>query len=124
MNTQYTLLIADRNPNVRSFLRREMEGEGYRVVLAKNAVEVVQWAFRQGPLDLVILDPDLPDSSEMIVLEHLKDRIPAVQLIIHTFPSDDASYEDFPNIAAFIEKRGNSIELLKGAVRRILSQQK
>ncbi|MBU1398308.1 MAG: response regulator, partial [Proteobacteria bacterium] len=56
------ILIADRNSNVREFLRREMMAEGYSVELAENGREVLKWAYHREPADLLILDPDLPDA--------------------------------------------------------------
>lgn len=47
---KFTILIADRNSNVREFLKREMMTEGYRVRLAKDSREVLKWAFSQAPL--------------------------------------------------------------------------
>jgi len=76
---EFTLLIADRNPNVRILLQREMTAAGYRVRLADTSREVLKLAFQGGPLDLIILDPDLPDADEAQVLEHFLDRIPALR---------------------------------------------
>ena len=45
MKKEYTILIADRNPNVRGLLKRELENEGYLVKMAKNAREVLDWAY-------------------------------------------------------------------------------
>ena len=71
MKQGFTILIADRNPHIREFLRREMMAEGYRARLAKNGREVLRLVYQRGPLDLLILDPDLPDAGEVPVLEKL-----------------------------------------------------
>lgn len=68
MKKDFTILIADRNRNVRKFLQREMTSAGYRVRLAENAHEVIKWTFHHDPLDLIILDPDFPDSDESRIL--------------------------------------------------------
>jgi len=119
---QFTILIADRNRNVREFLKREMMAEGYRVHLAKSGREVLEWAYKQEILDLVILDLDLPDRSEVAILEKLEDRIPTLPVVIHAFLSD---YENPPavlNAAALVEKEGNSVERLKKVVSEILGK--
>jgi DNA-binding NtrC family response regulator len=54
-----------------------MTTEGYRVRLAKNGREVLRWIYHYEPLDLVVLDPDLPDANDAPLLEKLNDRIPA-----------------------------------------------
>ena len=122
MGRQFTILIADRNRNVREFLKREMMAEGYRVHLAKSGREVLEWAYKQEILDLVILDLDLPDRSDVAILEKLEDRIPTLPVVIHAFLSD---YENPPavlNAAALVEKEGNSVERLKKVVSEILGK--
>jgi DNA-binding NtrC family response regulator len=107
---------------VREFLKREMMAEGYRVHLAKSGREVLKWAYKQEILDLVILDLDLPDRSEVAILEKLEDRIPTLPVVIHAFLSD---YENPPavlNAAALVEKEGNSVERLKKVVSEILGK--
>jgi len=119
---QFTILISDRNRNVREFLKREMMAEGYRVHLAKSGREVLKWAYKQEFIDLVILDLDLPDTSEIAILEKLENRIPTLPVIIHAFLSD---YENPPavlNAAALVEKEGNSVERLKKVVSEILGK--
>ena len=76
MKTNFTLLIADRNPHVRTFLQREMTAAGYRVRLADNGREVPKWAFQVKSPFMIILDLVLPDADETLMLEHLLDRIP------------------------------------------------
>ena len=116
VNTNYTLLIADRNPHVRMFLKREMTAAGYRVRLADNARDVLTWAFQGDPIDLIILDPDLPDADETHVLEHLLDRIPVLPVVVHTYPSEYGSSSKNMNDVIFVEKRGSSVERLKQVV--------
>jgi len=110
------ILIADRNPHVRRFLKRELEAEGYRIRLAESGVEVLKWAFHPDPLDLIILDPDLPDTVAGQLMDKLKDRIPPIKVVIHAFLSDYAAPHDKLSADAFIEKGGNSIESLKKVI--------
>jgi len=119
---KFTLLIADRNRNVREFLKRELTAEGYRVKVAKNGQEVLKWAYHQGPLDLLILDVDLPDASEIPVLETLADRIPALPVVVHSFSSDYSNHLSYAGITAFVEKTGNSVEQLKKVVFNVLRE--
>jgi CheY-like chemotaxis protein len=110
------ILIADRNPHVRRFLKRELEAEGYRIRLAESGVEVLKWAFHPDPLDLIILDPDLPDTVAGQLMDKLKDRIPPIKVVIHAFLSDYAAPHDKLSADAFIEKGGNSSEALKKVI--------
>lgn len=45
-----------------------MMAEGYRVRLAKNGREILEWAYHHESIDLAILDLDLPDASVMAIL--------------------------------------------------------
>ena len=111
------ILIADRNPHVRRFLKRELEAEGYRIRLAESGIEVLKWAFHPDRLDLIILDPDLPDTGAGQLMDKLKDRIPPLKVVIHAFLSDYTAPHDTLSADAFIEKGGNSIESLKKVIR-------
>ncbi len=116
------ILIADRNSNVREFLRREMLAEGYSVELAENGREVLKWAYHREPADLLILDPDLPDAEESLLLKKLKQRIPYLPVVFHTFFSDYLSASKIINPTEFVEKGGSSIEKLKKVVKEILNK--
>lgn len=122
MKAENTILISDRNRHVREFLKREMMAEGYQVRLAKNAQEVLHWAYHPERLDLIILDLDLPDASEFGLLEKLENRIPALPVVVHAFSSDYTHSPAVMNAAAFVEKRGNSVERLKKVVVELLQK--
>lgn len=117
-----TILISDRNRHVREFLKREMTAEGYRVRLAKNAQEVMYWAYQPERLDLIILDLDLPDAGELGLLEKLENRIPALPVVVHGFSLDYTYSPTVMHAAAFVEKKGNSIERLKKVVFKLLQE--
>jgi DNA-binding NtrC family response regulator len=119
MDKSITILVADRNRNVREFLKREMTADGYRILLAKSAQEVLNGVYDHQDVDLLILDPDLP-GYEKDLIEKIEDRIPTIPIVIHTFLSDDASYPTDLGQAAFVEKRGNSVERLKSVIVELL----
>lgn len=120
MQEPFTILIADRNPHVRRFLKREMMEEGYHVRLAKNAREVLEFVFDHEPLDLLILDLDLPDASELDILRKLQERFPVLPVVVHTFLSEYVNHSFVLSSSAFVEKEGSNIDRLKTAVREIL----
>jgi DNA-binding NtrC family response regulator len=99
-----------------------MMAEGYRVRLARSGREVLEWAYHHESIDLVILDLDLPDASEMAILEKLEDRIPTLPVVIHAFLSDYDNHPAVLNAAALVEKEGNSVERLKKVVSEILGK--
>jgi len=116
----FTILIADRNRHVRELLKREMMAEGYRVRLAKNGREVLKQAYHHEPLDLLILDLDLPDAGEVAILESIEDRIPTLPVVVHSFLSDSANNRAVLSTAVFVEKKGSSIETLKKVAFEVL----
>jgi len=116
VKTNFTLLIADRNPNVRKFLQREMTAAGYRILLAENAHEVLKLAFQGKPLDMIRLDLDLPDADETHMLQHLLDRVPVLPIVVHTYPVENENGSKGMNGVVFVEKKGSSVERLKQVV--------
>lgn len=122
MKKNVVILIADRNPHVREFLRREMMPEGYEIRLANSAREALKWVFGPEPLHLVIIDPDLPDADELEILKRLEGRIPALPIIIHSFSPDYARTPEVPGTFVFVEKMGKSIERLKKMAEVLMQQ--
>ncbi len=122
MKKEFKILIADRNPNVRDFLKREMTAEGYTVELAENGREVLKWAYHRDPVDILILDPDLPDAEESLLLKKLKQKTPYLPVILHTFFSDYINTSKIFDPTVFVEKGGNSIEQLKKVIAGILNK--
>jgi len=121
MNGNYTILVADRNPHVRKFLEREMKSAGYEVLLAKNCQEVLKIVYQQRPLELLIMDPDLPGKEETVIWERLSARLPPIPVVIHGFSIDYCRGPEMPDGAVFVEKSGISIENIKKAAASILN---
>ena len=82
---QFTILIADRNPHIREFLRRELISAGYRVQLAKDGREVLRMTDADEPPELLILDLDMPYVNGLTILEELQNRKSPLPVVIHTF---------------------------------------
>jgi DNA-binding NtrC family response regulator len=120
LRKERVILIADRNPHIREFLQRELTAEGYRVWLAENGRQVLQWAGHGDLIDLLIIDPDLPDMNEAVLLEKLQARMPVLPIILHSWIADYDPNTAFFQGALFVEKNGNSVESLKHAVSHLL----
>jgi CheY-like chemotaxis protein len=119
----FTILIADRNPRVRGFLERELSREGYRIRLAQSAHELLQWDHDRDPVDLVILDPDLPDAVDSLLVSTLRKRLPSqIPVIVHAHPPqgqpDPGPWTPF----VLVEKGGNSVERLQQVAADLLKQ--
>jgi DNA-binding NtrC family response regulator len=124
LRSEFTILIADRNSHVREFIKREMIQEGFRVLQAETGRDVIEMINQSIPLDLVLLDPDLPDMEETVLLKKIEDRVPRLPVVIHAFDSQETNYFLYLKQAAFVEKGGQSIEILKQVVSEILEPAK
>lgn len=119
----FTILIADRNPNVRELLKRELSADGYRVRLAKNSREVLSCMedVSRKP-HLLIVDPDLPDMEEIALLELMRSRAPDLPVVVHTFLADYIQHPIVLSSAAVVEKDGRHVDRLKNIVRDLLGK--
>ena len=113
---QFTILVADRNPHIREFLRRELISAGYRVQLAKDGREVLRMTRVDDSPDLLILDLEIPHVNGLQILEQLQDRGPMLPVVIHTFLTEYANHPAVQKAAAFVEKTGNNIDKLKAVI--------
>jgi len=116
---EFTILISDRNRNVREYLKREFTAEGYRVIIARSAQEILEWIYNNESIDLVILDPELPYSDDKSLLERINDRVPSLPVVVHSFSPDYNDQSEMSDTVNFVEKKGSSIEHLKKEVFRL-----
>ena len=115
------ILIADRNRHVRDFLRRELSAEGYEVEVARDGREVLSRINGDDPPHLLILDLEIPYLDEPEVWARLKDRQPALPVVIHTFLVEYPTNLTLPIAAAFLEKKGDT-DLLKTVVAEVIEK--
>ena len=114
------ILIADRNPNVREFLKRELMADGYDILIAGNCSDVIRCAYKHNFIDVIILDPDLPGDSEANLIKTLNSRIPLIPVIIHAFGQGFDPESPFSGEEIFVEKQASSIEQLKKILRQMI----
>lgn len=119
MKKKFTILIADRNKNVRDFLRREFSAEGYEIITAKDGTEVLLEIGRDTPPDLIILDLEIPDADNSKILERAQTRNPPLPVVIHTFLTEETERDSQSETNVYIEKSGN-VDHLKSAVADML----
>jgi len=119
MERKFTILIADRNRRVRQFLMREFTAEGYGVLLAEDKEALLRIVQRDDTLDLLILDDELLVPEESRIVELLRNRIPHIPLIVHTFSTECVEQGLAREATALVEKKGN-IGGLKDSVDRVL----
>jgi len=117
------ILIADRNPNVRELLKREMRAQGYHASTASDAARLFDHVSGMNPPDLVILDLDLPGAGPPGIIKELKSRAPHIPVIVHTLVSDPVTPPEIKDTSGFVEKQGDSVEELKRMVCDLLSRE-
>jgi DNA-binding NtrC family response regulator len=122
MQKKINLLIVDRNPHIRNFLKREFQSQGYHVQLAKNGREVLALIYSSLPIDLVIIDPDIRDISQDILFKGLEDRVPLLPIAIHSDLFDYHEFTSHLSKATFVPKQGSSSETLKDVVWNLLKE--
>jgi len=115
------ILVADRNPHIRAFLKRELTASGYTVRPVATGKDLLKAIFSPEPIDLLVLDPDFPGSDPADIARRLADRIPALPVIIYTIPDSDSVSDAFPGHAFRVDKNGQSVERLKETIRHMLS---
>ncbi|HMK33857.1 MAG TPA: response regulator [Desulfomonilaceae bacterium] len=120
MENQFAILVADRNRNVREFLRREFEADGFCVHLAKDETDLMGFMNADAPPDLLVLDFDMPICGGPELLEKLLNRRPLLPVVIYTLLTEHSAHKAIEKAAAFLEKRGNNIDQLKTIVVGVL----
>ena len=120
MAAVHKILIADRNPRVREFLRRELTAIGYQVLLADSGKALLKLIYSHTPVDLLVLDPDFPCMDVTDMLDKISDRVPQLPVVIHCVRGA-ADMAQFPGSQVIeIEKNGDSIEILKETINAVL----
>ncbi len=106
-----TLLLADDDRNIREYCRRELEEEGYRVLVARDGAEAIHLTRRHSP-DLVILDICMPGVDGLEAAQRIKAMDPDAPVVFFT-SFDDLCVQDgrSRNATACVEKREDLTQL-------------
>jgi CheY-like chemotaxis protein len=113
MPAELIILVADPNPHIRQFLKRELMRVGYKVLEATNYNDIFFRITGAAPPNLIIFDLDLPYTSGLDALKRLHDLVPPIPTIIY---SDLIEYEGHPDIQkteAFVEKNDDPARLFE-----------
>ena len=122
MKRIFTILVADKNKNVRDFLHRELAAEGYEVVVATDGGRILAEIDREEGLDLLVFDLEMPDTDSTKIFEKAQNRQPPLPVIIHTFLTEESERDSsLDKGEIYIEKSGN-IDHLKAAIADMLNR--
>jgi DNA-binding response OmpR family regulator len=118
MSTPLHILVTDVNHHVRDLLKREFQKEGHRVYLARNQAEARNLLDGPAPLDVVVLDPELPELSGAALVKLIRGRLTPVRIIVHAYPEFFDVIGTGPDVC-YVEKSAVSIGPLKERVRHL-----
>lgn len=74
-----TILYVEDNPDNRMLIRRVLQAEGYTVLEAENAAQTLE-RVRQQPLDLILMDINLPEVDGYTLTSRIK-AIPGLRQV-------------------------------------------
>lgn len=109
---EFQILIIDRNPNVREFLKREFSRGRFHARTAKDGVEALEILAKGEPVDLVVLDPDTPSTGGAAFLKRLKREHAGLPVVLHVLGGEEGAQGAFAGAAAVVEKGGDPARLL------------
>ncbi len=116
MNASLKILIVDKNKRVGDFIKRELEKDHHQVFYAENAEILKQKIGESICFDLLIIDPDLPDSDVDELFVFISEKMPGIPVVFHAYNGDFNFDYYLTNVLAHIEKKGNSIDKIRKVV--------
>lgn len=121
MDPRPEILVADRNPHIRRFLKRELAAAGYHVRAVENGKQLLALVYSGIQIDLLVLDPDFPCRDAIDLSRRISARIPQLPVVLHCVGVVDEATPFDGACVAQVQKNGNSVEILKQRIRSILS---
>ncbi|PQO30351.1 response regulator [Bremerella cremea] len=118
---QKTILLVDDDTEIVETMRFALEGNGYRVLVARDGNQGLALAERDDP-DLIVLDMMMPKRSGFLVLEKLRqtNRVPTkVIMVTGNEGNRHKAYAEMLGVDDYIRKPFPMDRLLE-AVRKVL----
>ncbi len=97
------LLLADDSPEIRESLGKLLRGAGYDVVFAAHGGHVLDRALNE-PVDLLLLDLNMPQMDGWDALDHLTTMKPSLPIIIITAQPNQREWVTSAGAHALMEK--------------------
>jgi CheY-like chemotaxis protein len=117
------ILYADDNKNIREYCRRELEDEGYDVLLARDGAEAIR-LFGREPLDLVILDICMPGMDGLETVSRLREFDPDIPIVLFTSFDDICSRDKRSQCATACVSKHEDLRELKHVVAAALASRR
>jgi CheY-like chemotaxis protein len=109
---EFTILVADPYPYVRTFLTRELIHAGYQVVEAGTSSEIFKLIQAEQTPDLIVFELNMPKNSGFEILDRLRNTVPPIPVIIYSNLTEYENHPDVQWVDAFLEKDGDLKSLL------------
>jgi CheY-like chemotaxis protein len=95
VETRWTILLVDDDDDTRTCVKSVLEGEGYKVLSARNGREALDELARSEAPALVLLDLMMPVMSGWEVLEAIEavPRLRALPIVVFTAAGEPAARE-------------------------------
>lgn len=114
------ILIVDDDAQIRASLRKALRAEGYEVILAADGQEGIE-RFHESPVDLLLLDLNLPVTSGWDTFERLTSINPLVPIVIITGRRDQRDLASAAGVGALFEKPFD-VPLLLESIKELLAE--
>src|SRR5262249_49915250 len=114
------IILADDDDSVRSSLRQALDQEGFLVLPAKNGTEALELA-AATPIDLVLLDLNMPGLNGWDTFERLSSAYPLLPVIVITARANQLFPALGAGVGALLEKPVD-IPFLVQNIHRLLSE--
>lgn len=79
-----TILLIDDEENLRTLMARVIELEGYKVIQAKETKQGLRLLEQHDEIQVVITDVRLPDGNGIDLTRTIKEKYPAIEIIVLT----------------------------------------
>lgn len=111
-----TVLVAENDLAVQGLVRRILEGEGYRTVLAANGfIGLLRFHEERGDIDLVVTDIVMPEMGGMVMAHELRASDPDVPVLFMTGYPEFGEAPTVEGPTDFIAKPFDPAEFLEKA---------
>ncbi len=98
--SEYRILLADDEELFRTQIASLLKEEGFNVEMASDGVAAIN-IIRENAFDLILLDYHMPKVNGMEVLQFVKDKHPATEVIIITGTGDVSTAVESMKIGAY-----------------------
>jgi len=115
------ILLAEDDPEQRSFYEQELREQGYLVLCASNGREALK-RLEESPCDLVILDIEMPVMDGIETLGKIVSRYKKMPVILHTaYPYYHGDFMTW--LADAFVVKSPDLSVLKRTVKELLKKE-